>query len=107
MFLKQGVINIEKSKIDEDKLMELVLEAGAEDVVTSEEGYEVRTTFQNFEKVRHALTAAKVELAHAELTMVPTQTVAVSGEVSEKITKIVEGLEANDDIQEVYTNVEG
>jgi YebC/PmpR family DNA-binding regulatory protein len=107
MFLKQGVINIEKSKIDEDKLMEMALEAGAEDVVTSEEGYEVTTTFQNFEKVRHALMAAKVEMAHAAVMMIPQQTVAVSGGVAEKIQKIVEGLEANEDIQEVYTNAEG
>ena len=107
MFLKQGVINIEKAKIEEEKLMELVLEAGAEDVVTSEEGYEVTTTFQAFEKVRQALVAAKVELVHAEVMMIPQQTVAVSGDVGEKITKIVEGLEANDDVQEVYTNVEG
>jgi transcriptional/translational regulatory protein YebC/TACO1 len=92
MFLKQGIINIEKAKIDEDKLMELVLEAGAEDVVTSEEGYEVTTTFQAFEKVRQALVAAKVEMVHAEVMMIPQQTVAVSGDVAEKIQKIVEGV---------------
>lgn len=106
MFLKQGIINIERSKIEEDKLMELVLEAGAEDVVTSEEGYEVTTTLQNFEKVRHALAAAKVELAQAEVMMIPTQAVAAVGVVAEQVQKIVEGLEANDDVQNVYTNVE-
>jgi YebC/PmpR family DNA-binding regulatory protein len=107
MFLKQGVINIEKAKIDEDKLMEMALEAGAEDVVTSEEGYEVTTTYHDFEKVRQALAAAKVEMVHAEVMMIPTQTVAVSGDIAEKIQKIVEGLEANEDVQEVYTNAEG
>ena len=106
MFLKQGVINIEKAKVDEDKLMELALEAGAEDIVTSEEGYEVTTSFQAFEKVRQTLLAAKIELAHAEAMMIPTQTVSVTGEIAEKIQKIVEGLEANDDVQEVYTNAE-
>ena len=106
MFLKKGIINVEKSKIEEDKLMELALEAGAEDVVTSEEGYEITTTYQDFEKVRSALQAAKLELAHADLMMIPTQTVALAGENAEKLQKIVEGLEANDDVQNVYTNAE-
>ena len=106
MFIKKGVINIEKAKIEEDKLMELALEAGAEDVVTSEEGYEVTTTYQDFEKVRQALQAAKLELAHADLMMIPSQTVVLSGENAEKLQKIVEGLEANDDVQNVYTNAE-
>ena len=106
MFLKKGVINIEKSKIEEDKLMELALEAGAEDIVTSDEGYEVTTTYQDFEKVRQALQATKLELAHADLMMIPTQTVALAGDNAEKLQKIVEGLEANDDVQNVYTNAE-
>jgi YebC/PmpR family DNA-binding regulatory protein len=106
MFLKKGVINIEKAKIGEDKLMELALDAGAEDVVTSEEGYEVTTTYQDFEKVRQALQAAKLELAHADLMMIPTQTVSLAGDNAEKLQKIVEGLEANDDVQNVYTNAE-
>ncbi|MCL2648596.1 MAG: YebC/PmpR family DNA-binding transcriptional regulator [Phycisphaerales bacterium] len=106
MFAKKGVINIEKSKIDEDKLMELALDAGAEDVVTSEEGYEVTTAFQDFEKVRQALLAAKIELASADLAMIPSQSVAISGENAEKLHKIIDGLEANDDVQNVYNNAE-
>ena len=106
MFTKKGVINIEKSKVQEDKLMELALEAGAEDVQVSEEGYEVTTTYQDFEKVRHALTDAKIDLAHADLLMIPSQSVAASAEQGEKLQKIVEGLEANDDVQNVYTNAE-
>jgi len=106
MFTKKGVINIEKSKVEEDKLMELALEAGAEDVQASEEGYEVTTAYQDFEKVRHALTAAKIELAQADLLMIPSQTVAASAENGEKLQKIIEGLEANDDVQNVYSNAE-
>ncbi len=104
MFTKKGVINIERSKVGEEKLMELALEAGAEDVVTSEEGYEVTTTYQDFEKVRHALSAAKIELAQAELMMIPSQQVALSPENTEMLQKTVEGLEGNDDVQNVYTN---
>jgi YebC/PmpR family DNA-binding regulatory protein len=106
MFHKTGVINIEKSKVEEERLMELALDAGAEDIVTSEDGYEVTTTYQEFDKVRQALTDANIELAHAELMMIPTDTVAPPPEVAEKIAKLVEGLEANDDIQNVYTNME-
>lgn len=79
--------------------------AVAEDVVASEDGFEV-TTFQDFEKVRQALAAAKIEMAHAEVMMIPSQQVAAAGENAEKLQKIVDGLEANDDVQNVYTNAE-
>ena len=104
MFTKQGVINIERAKVEEEKLMELALEAGAEDVQTSEEGYEVTTTMQHFEAVRKALEAAGIELAQADILMIASQTVSVSGETAEKVQRIVDGLEANDDVQNVYTN---
>ena len=84
--------------------MELALEAGAEDVQTSEEGYEVTTTMQHFEAVRKALEAAGIELAQADILMIASQTVSVSGETAEKVQRIVDGLEANDDVQNVYTN---
>ncbi len=106
MFAKKGVINIEKTKIDEDKLMELALNAGAEDVQSSEDGYEVTTTLHDFEKVRLALTAAKIDLAQADILMIPSQTVAASPDQAQKLHKIIEGLEANDDVQNVYTNAE-
>src|ERR1035437_6511737 len=99
MFIKKGVIALEKSKIAEAKLMALAPEAGAEDVITSEEGYEVTTAFHDFEKVRQALLAAKIEMASADLAMIPSQTVATAGENAEKLQKIVDGLEANDDVQ--------
>jgi len=104
MFTKKGVINIEKDKVGEERLMELALDAGAEDVQTSDEGYEVTTTFQDFEKVRHALTAAKIDLAQADVIMIPSQTVATAGDNAEKLQKIIDGLEAQDDVQNVYTN---
>jgi YebC/PmpR family DNA-binding regulatory protein len=110
MFAKKGVINIEKDKLGggttEDKLMELALDAGAEDVVTSEEGYEVTTGFAEFEKVRQALTENKIELASADLVMIPSQSIATAGENAEKLQKIVDGLEANEDVQNVYTNAD-
>ncbi len=106
MFTKKGVINIERGQISEERLMEIALEAGAEDVQTSDEGHEVTTTLAAFETVRKTLIANKIELAHADLVMVPSQTVATAGENAEKLHKITDGLEANDDVQNVYTNAD-
>jgi len=104
MFTKKGVINIEKSAATEERLMDIALQAGAEDIQTSEEGYEVTTTMQDFEKVKKALKEAKIAWAAADLMMIPSQTVAVSGEAVEKVQRIVDNLEGNDDVQSVYTN---
>ena len=73
---------------------------------SAEEGYEVTTTVAEFEKVRKALIAAGVELAQADILMIPSQTVAVSGDHAEKLQKIIDGLEANEDVQNVYTNAD-
>jgi transcriptional/translational regulatory protein YebC/TACO1 len=61
---------------------------------------------QDFEKVRQALAAAKIEMALADILMIPSQTVATAGENAEKLQKIIDGLEANDDVQNVYTNAD-
>lgn len=104
MFTKKGVINIEKRKATEEQLMDIALAAGADDIITSEDGYEVTTPAVEFDKVKKALDAAKIESVNAEITMIPNQSVALSAEHAEKLQKIVDLLEANDDVQTVYTN---
>jgi YebC/PmpR family DNA-binding regulatory protein len=106
MFTKKGVINIEKGKATEEQLMNVALEAGAEDIQTSDEGFEITTAMQDFEKVRKALENAKVEMASADLVMVPSQTVAASGETAAKIQVLIDTLEGHDDVQNVYTNAD-
>ena len=106
MFSTKGIIAIEKSKVDEDRLMELALESGAEDVQTSDDGYEVITTMQEFEKVRKALEAAKIEMVHAEITMVPSRMVAVSGDKAKQVQALIDALDDNDDVQNVYSNAD-
>jgi transcriptional/translational regulatory protein YebC/TACO1 len=106
MFTKKGIFHIEKSQVPEDKLMELALDAGAEDVETSEEGYVVTTAVGDYEKVKKALQDAKIELLHADLAMLPSQSVPLSPEHAERLQKIVDGLEDHDDVQNVYTNAE-
>jgi YebC/PmpR family DNA-binding regulatory protein len=106
LFSKKGVINIEKSKTTEEQLMDIALAAGADDIVESEEGFEVTTPAVEFDKVKKALEAARIEIANAEIVSLPNQTVALSPEHAESLQKIVDGLEGNDDVQVVYTNAE-
>lgn len=106
MFAKKGVINVEKSKATEEQLMDVALEAGADDIVTSEDGFEITTGVAEFEKVRKALSAAKIDMAASDLIMIPSQTVAAAGDVAVSVQKIIDGLEAHEDVQNVYTNAE-
>jgi len=89
----------------EDKVMEVALEAGAEDVITDEDGaIEVLTTPGDFEKVKHALEAAGLKAEVAGVTMRPENTVELSGEDATKMQKLLDALEDLDDVQEVYHN---
>ena len=104
MFTSQGVIAVERQVIEEDKLIESVLEAGAQDVQASEEGYTILTAMADFEKVRKSLLESKIPIASAELSMIPSQTMSISGEHAHKVQALIEALEENDDVQNVYSN---
>ncbi len=104
MFRKRGVITVEKQAADEDKLIELALEAGAEDVVSDDDSYQVLTPADKFAAVRDALEAAKIPLASAELTKIPENTVKVTGHQAEQVLKLMEDLEDHDDVQSVAAN---
>jgi YebC/PmpR family DNA-binding regulatory protein len=106
MFTKRGVIAIERDKIDEERLMDLALEAGAEDIQTSEEGYTVITSVADFEKVRKAIAGAKIVALSEELAMTPSQTVSMTPDQEKSIQSMVDALEDHDDVQNVYTNAE-
>lgn len=105
MFSRKGVILVDKSGApDEDKLMEIVLEAGAEDLADSDGQLEITTAPEGLRQVREALEAAGVPVASAELTMVPQSTVPVDGTEARKVLALIEALEDNDDVQAVYAN---
>lgn len=104
MFRRRGVITIEAQAIDEDKLMELALEAGADDVVSDSDSYQVMTSPENFAAVREALESPKIALADSEIAMVPENTVKVSGHQAEQVLKLMEDLEDHDDVQSVSAN---
>jgi YebC/PmpR family DNA-binding regulatory protein len=104
MFKKRGVISVEKGAADEDKLIELALEAGADDVLTEEEGYQVMTAPENYQAVRDAIEKAGIEMAGSEVTMMPENTVKVSGRAAEQVLKMMEDLEDHDDVSSVSSN---
>lgn len=105
-FSSKGQIIVESSKISEEKIMELALDAGAEDVIADDGGsaWEVLTAPADFLKVREAMEAAGVELASAEVTMLPQTMVDCSEEMASKVLKLTEALEDHDDVQKVYHN---
>ena len=106
MFSTQGIIAIERPAINEDALLEMALEAGASDVVSAPEGYTVQTTLAEYEKVRKALEHAKIPMVSAEITLVPGQTIPVSGEITQTIQALIDALEEHDDVQNAYTNAQ-
>lgn len=108
MFDKKGVIIIEKAstKLTEEELMMEALEAGAENLESDEEFYEITTTPEDFSKVREYLEGKGIEYIEAEVKMVPQTYIALEEEPARKMGLIIEKLEDNDDVQEVWHNWE-
>jgi len=106
MFTSKGTITIEKAAIEEDRLIEIALEAGAEDVVVGDGMFEVVTMPDDFEKVRQAVENAGIQMLSAETIMVPQNTVNLSGKVAEQTLRLLEALQELDDVQTVSANVE-
>ena len=107
LFHRKGQIMIARDAANEDELMELALEAGAEDFKAEEEGYEVLTAPEDFEAVHQAIEAKDIAMETAEITQLPEMGAPVSSEAElEKVHKLVDLLEDHDDVQSVYTNAE-
>jgi YebC/PmpR family DNA-binding regulatory protein len=106
MFNKKGVVEIDRSrtKIGEDDLMLLVLEAGADDLQAHEDLFEITTEPEALNDVLKALNAAKIPVMRGETALIPTTTVEVSGDNAEKLGKLLDFLEEHDDVQSVYSN---
>jgi YebC/PmpR family DNA-binding regulatory protein len=105
MFDKKGLIQIDKSLIAEEKLMEMALEAGAEDVVEEETEYQVLTSPEDFDTVRTALEEAGLTFLEASITRIPQNTVEVTDEKNARsLMKLLENLEDHDDVQNVNAN---
>jgi YebC/PmpR family DNA-binding regulatory protein len=104
MFDKKGLITVEKSQTDEERLLGIVLDAGAEDVRDEDEFFEVVTQPEDFHAVKDRLDHEKVAVASAQVTLIPKNTVNVDAKNVEQILKLTEELEDHDDVQNVSAN---
>lgn len=104
LFAKKGLIIIEKEKVDEEKLLDLALEAGADDVKEEGEEFNVVTSVPEFETVRKAIDNAGIPYTMAQITMIPNNTVEVDGKKAQQVLNLMQGLEDLDDVSNVYSN---
>lgn len=106
MFEQKGVIAIPRGKADYDELFMAAVDAGAEDVIEDDEMLEVRTEPRAFQDVYDALQALGLEFERAEVTMIPTVSKEVSDEDAPKVLKLLDDINDNDDVQQVFSNFE-
>jgi YebC/PmpR family DNA-binding regulatory protein len=104
MFERKGVIYVDAAGRDEDEVMEAAIEAGAEDVIAEGNVLEIRCDVTDFMSVRSKLEAAGIPYTSAEITMIPKNTVALDESEARKTLRLLDALEDNDDVQEVYAN---
>ncbi len=105
MFEKKGMITVEKSKVkNEDELLTIVLDAGALDLTSDTQNYEIQTPPNLLDKVKQALEKNKIPYSEAEITMIPQSTVKLEGKNAEQMIKLMENLEEHEDVQKVYAN---
>ena len=103
---KKGTIVVDKEATDEDTIMMIALDAGAEDVNVGEESYEITTAPEDFLTVSEALEKEGIAVEASEVSLIPDNTVVLEGDAAEKMNKLTGELEDLDDIQEVYHNAE-
>jgi YebC/PmpR family DNA-binding regulatory protein len=104
MFGKKGLIVFEKEKVDEEKVMNVALDAGAQDVRETDKEFEVVCDPSDFENVKKQLEQAELNPLLAEVTMVPQTTIRLAGKEAQQMIRLMESLEDSDDVQHVYAN---
>lgn len=106
MFEKKGVVSLPKQGKSEDDILEIALNAGAEDMRTEDEYFEIQTEVESFEPVRRALIEKNLNLDNASLQWIAKNIINVAGENAETMMKLIESLEDCDDVQNVYSNAD-
>jgi YebC/PmpR family DNA-binding regulatory protein len=104
MFEKKGYLTVNREDIEEEVLMDIAIEAGAEDIGSEEDIYEIITMPDNFLAVKEALEKANISASSAELTMIPKTMIKIGGKAAESVLKLMDALEDNEDVQQVYSN---
>jgi YebC/PmpR family DNA-binding regulatory protein len=106
LFTRKGILIVKTDVVEEDRLMEIALEAGAEDIVNQAEVYEITTDAESMMDVKDAIEAQDIAVESAEISMIPGTTVPLEGEQAEKVLALVDALDDQDDVQNVYGNYE-
>ncbi|MDR2850828.1 MAG: YebC/PmpR family DNA-binding transcriptional regulator [Desulfovibrio sp.] len=106
MFERKGAISVDKNDYAEDRIMEAALEAGADDVLDDEDVWTIHTAMADFAAVRDSLEAAGIVMQLAELAMIPQTLTSVTASIGQKVLRLMDALDDNDDVQNVYANVE-
>jgi YebC/PmpR family DNA-binding regulatory protein len=104
MFHRKGIIHVARAAADEDTLLGVILEAGADDMRSDEEQYEIVTSPENFEPVKQTVESKGIKIEDAEIQMIPENTVRVEGKDAEHLLKLMEALEDHDDVQHISSN---
>ena len=106
MFDRKGVITLDRQAYDEDKMMELALEAGADDVIDDGDVWTIQTSMEDFNGVRDNLENAGIAMQSASLAMIPQNLTTVDVELGQKVMRLMDALDDNDDVQNVYANAD-
>lgn len=106
MFDRKGIITLPIQGKSEDDILEIILDAGADDLQVEDDYFEVTTTVDSFEEVRKALVDNGLEVENASLQWIAKNTIEVSGEASEKVMNLYDMLEDSEDVQNVYSNAD-
>jgi len=104
VFESKGLISVEKSAADEDELFMIAVEAGAEEVDSENDVFDITTPLTDLDRVKKALTEAGIEMTGSEPTRIPSNSVRVQGKEAGQVIRLIEVLEDNDDVQKVYSN---
>ncbi|MCD6169575.1 MAG: YebC/PmpR family DNA-binding transcriptional regulator [Candidatus Latescibacteria bacterium] len=104
MFQQKGLITVPRDSLQEDDLLAAVLDAGAEDIQTETDAFEITTAVEDLERVKQALKESQIQYTQAELTRVPQSTVKVDGKSAQQLLRLMDELEECDDVQRVFSN---
>ncbi len=104
MFQKKGGIEVPKSAVGEEELLNIILEAGADDMSVEDDYFDITTSFEAFESVKKAIEDKGLKINNASVQMLPQNTIRVEGREAEQVLKLMEALEEHDDVQNVYAN---
>jgi len=106
MFDKKGLISVSKENSDEDTIMELALDAGAEDIIEETDSFDIITEPDDYDAVKNAIDTADIQYELAEITMIPQNMTKLDGKDAEQMIKFMEALDDSDDVQKFYSNAD-